>query len=134
MVMTARLKIGETLGDRVLKVDHAGEHGAVCIYTAQRWIARWRAPEMIQELEHFLEHELGHRALFGAQLHARGIRRCRSYYLCALGGFVLGAATGLLGQKAIAATTVAIERVVLRHMREQMATLESVDQVAQGIS
>jgi len=26
----ARLKPGETLGDRIMKVDHAGEHGAIC--------------------------------------------------------------------------------------------------------
>ena len=26
-----------------MKVDHAGEHGAVCIYLAQRWAARLRA-------------------------------------------------------------------------------------------
>ena len=27
----------------MLKVDHAGEHGAVCIYRAQRRMARWWA-------------------------------------------------------------------------------------------
>ncbi|MBV9419480.1 MAG: demethoxyubiquinone hydroxylase family protein, partial [Alphaproteobacteria bacterium] len=34
---------GETLGDRILKVDHAGENGAVCIYRAQIFVCRWRA-------------------------------------------------------------------------------------------
>lgn len=127
MATSARLKNGETLGDRVIKVDHAGEHGAVCIYTAQRWVARWRAPELVEELGHFREHEQGHRALLGAVLEARGLRRCRSYHFCATGGFALGAITGLLGREAIAATTVAIERVVLRHLREQLAALEHSD-------
>lgn len=68
----------ETLGDRIIKVDHAGEHGAVCIYRTQRWIARWRAPGMVAELNEFLEHELGHRAQFGAELKRRNRRRCRS--------------------------------------------------------
>ena len=45
--MKARLKPGETPGDRIMKVDHAGEHGAICIYTAQRWFAPWRAPEAV---------------------------------------------------------------------------------------
>jgi ubiquinone biosynthesis monooxygenase Coq7 len=45
MVVIARLKTGETLGDRVLKVDHAGEHGAVCIYSAQRWVASGEHPK-----------------------------------------------------------------------------------------
>ncbi|HEX8654834.1 MAG TPA: demethoxyubiquinone hydroxylase family protein [Allosphingosinicella sp.] len=127
MALAARLKPGETLGDRVMKVDHAGEHGAVCIYRAQRWFARWRAPEMVGELDDFLAHECGHRARFGAELARRGQRRCRSYFWCGLGGFVLGAFTGLAGRQAIAATTVAIERVVLRHMHEQLDVLESVD-------
>jgi ubiquinone biosynthesis monooxygenase Coq7 len=130
MAISARLQPGETLGDRVIKVDHAGEHGAICIYRAQRWIARWRAPDMVGELSDFLVHERRHRSLFGAELKRRGRRRCRSYHLCGLGGFVLGTVTGLLGRRAIAATTVAIETVVLRHMREQVAALSASDPVA----
>jgi 3-demethoxyubiquinol 3-hydroxylase len=130
MAIAARLKRGETLGDRVMKVDHAGEHGAICIYRAQRWFARWRAPDMVAELTGFLAHERRHRALFGAELARRGRRRCRSYHLCGLGGFVLGAVTGVFGRRAIAATTVAIETVVLRHMHEQVAALSASDRAA----
>jgi hypothetical protein len=39
-------------------------------------------------------------------------------------------ATGLAGRQAIAATTVAIERVVLRHMHEQIADLAATDPAA----
>lgn len=127
MEIAARLKIGETLGDRVMKVDHAGEHGAVCIYIAQAWIAQWRAPDMASELQRFRNHERGHRARFAALLESGGLARCRSYHLCAVGGLVLGAVTGLLGRSAIAATTAAIERVVLRHLREQVAALATSD-------
>jgi len=130
MAISARLKAGESLGDRVMKVDHAGEHGAICIYRAQIWFARWRAPEMVGELAEFLVHERRHRALFGAELARRGRRRCRSYHFCGLGGFALGALTGLLGRRAIAATTVAIETVVLRHMHEQVAALAANDPAA----
>ena len=127
MTLTARLASGETLGDRVMKVDHAGEHGAICIYRAQRWMARWTAPAMVPEIDGFLEHERRHRAVFGAELARRGRARCRSFLACGLGGFVLGTVTGLLGRNAIAATTRAIEAVVLRHMREQIAELDGVD-------
>jgi ubiquinone biosynthesis monooxygenase Coq7 len=130
MAIAARLQPGETLGDRVMKVDHAGEHGAICIYRAQLRLARWRAPEMVDELRGFLVHERRHRALFGAELARRGRRRCRSYHLRGLGGFVLGALTGLAGRRAIAATTVAIETVVLRHMHEQAAVLAASDPAA----
>jgi ubiquinone biosynthesis monooxygenase Coq7 len=127
LALAARLNLGETIGDRVMKVDHAVEPGAICIYTAQRWFAHWRAPEMVAELDEFLAHERGHRSLFGAELGASGKRRCRSYHFCAVGGLLLGAVTGLLGPDAVAATTVAIERIVLSHMREQLAELQACD-------
>ena len=115
------------LGDRILKVDHAGEHGAVNIYRAQILVARWTAPHMTPVLRHFLEHELGHRALFWCQLQARGVRRCHSYVLCGVGGWTLGLVTGLLGASAIAATTYAVESVVLQHLLEQRRQLETAD-------
>lgn len=123
----ARLHTGESLGDRVIKVDHAGEHGAINIYKAQRFFAQWRAPELIEELEEFLAHEQKHRALFAAELSRRGRPRCRSYHLCGVGGMVLGTITGLVGGRAIHATTAAIERVVLRDLEEQQAVLEVSD-------
>ena len=132
MAIAARLNPGESLGDRVVKVDQAGEHGAVCIYRAQRWLARWRAPEMVAELDEFLVHERRHRAIFLAELERSGAKRCRSYHLCGFGGFMLGFLTGLAGRRAIAATTVAIETVVLRHMHEQVATLSGGDEAAAG--
>ncbi|WP_374526218.1 demethoxyubiquinone hydroxylase family protein [Sphingopyxis sp.] len=127
MIVAARLNPGETLGDRIMKVDHAGEHGAVCIYRMQRWFARWRAPDLLPELDEFIAHERGHRALFAAELQRRERRRCRSYLLCGLGGTLLGISTGLAGRGAMAATTVAIERVVLRHMRTQIDALRGTD-------
>lgn len=42
-------------------------------------------------------------------------------------GFVAGLVTGLIGRRAIAATTVAIERVVLHHLTLQLAALEGKD-------
>ena len=82
---------------------------------------------MVSELNDFLAHERGHRARFGAELIRRNRARCRTYFWCGLGGLALGVATGLAGRRAIAATTVAIERVVLRHMREQIEALQFVD-------
>lgn len=46
------------LGDRIIKVDHAGEHGAICIYTGQILMARLTAPTMLPELAGFRSHEL----------------------------------------------------------------------------
>jgi 3-demethoxyubiquinol 3-hydroxylase len=117
-------------GDRILKVDHAGEHGAIAIYKAQIWVAMVTTPELVPQLTHFLAHELRHRTLFWAELSRRRVARCRSYHLCALGGFSLGLITALLGRRAIAATTVAVEHVVLQHLTQQIATLRLADPAA----
>lgn len=114
-------------GDRILQVNHAGEHGAVNIYAGQIIGARWTAPHMVEELIAFRSHEQTHRAIFAAELQRRCRRRCRSYHLCGLGGRVLGLVTGLLGKNAIAATTAAVEAVVLRHLEHQLSTLQGQD-------
>lgn len=118
------------LGSRYLKVDHAGEHGAVQIYTGQIAVARWRCPELVPLLEEFRTHELRHRDVLGAALASRNVRRCRSWLLCELGGYMLGVLTALCGRKAIGATTAAVERVVLGHLRTQLAELERTDPAA----
>ena len=115
------------LGDRIIKVNHAGEHGAISIYTGQILMARLTAPRMVAELYEFRSHEQRHCAIFGAELQRRGRPRCRSYWLCGIGGFVLGAVTGLLGSSAIAATTAAVESVVLRHLEHQVSVLQGRD-------
>lgn len=124
-----------TFAERVLKVNHAGENGAVHIYAGQRVFGRLTAPAMMAELCEFRMHEEKHREIFASELRRRGVRRCRSYLLCGIGGYVLGLFTGLFGRAAIAATTVAVERVVLAHLREQLRVLgESDAEAAAAIS
>jgi len=114
-------------GNRILKVNHAGEHGAVNVYAGQLAVARWRARAMTAELAEFKEHEERHRAVFAGELARRGVRRCRTYWLCGAGGFVLGVLTGVLGERAMATTTVAVERVVLGHLDRQLRDLDRLD-------
>jgi 3-demethoxyubiquinol 3-hydroxylase len=127
MELVARLHSGESIGDRVLKVDHAGEHGAVNIYRGQQIACWWRYAELRDALAELRAHEEAHRSLFAAELARRGRRRCRSYHLCGIGGFCLGLVTGICGRASIAAATVAVERVVLKHLREQIDALRTVD-------
>jgi len=115
------------LGDRIMKVNHAGEHGAIAIYSGQILMARLTCPDLIAALAEFRSHEQRHRSIFGAELRRRNIPRCRSYWLCGIGGYTLGAITGLFGRSAIAATTVAVESVVLRHLEEQIDRLGGGD-------
>jgi ubiquinone biosynthesis monooxygenase Coq7 len=118
------------LGSRILKVNHAGENGAVNIYRAQILISRLSAPHLTDTLREFLSHEIRHRALFWQCIQARRGHRCRSYLLCGLGGFALGLLTAALGGSAIAATTHAVESVVLGHLEKQMVQLQDQDPMA----
>jgi ubiquinone biosynthesis monooxygenase Coq7 len=43
---------------------------------------------------------------------------------------MLGLITGAFGRRAIAATTVAVERVVLRHLEQQLDQLRGKDEAA----
>jgi ubiquinone biosynthesis monooxygenase Coq7 len=108
---------------RIIKVNHAGEHGAVNIYAGQIATARLRARELLPQLTEFKAHEERHRSIFAKELTRRGLPRCRSYWLCGAGGYVLGFVTGLMGARSIALATVAVERVVLRHLQQQLSQI-----------
>jgi ubiquinone biosynthesis monooxygenase Coq7 len=109
-----------------MKVNHAGENGAIHIYTGQILMARIRARPLVAELREFKTHEERHRAIS---------RPSCSAVACDAGGLALGLFTGLFGRRAIAATTLAVERVVLRHPGQQLLTLDgNDDQAAAAIS
>tara|TARA_R110000868_G_scaffold6363_14_gene36188 strand:- start:759 stop:1250 length:492 start_codon:yes stop_codon:yes gene_type:complete len=111
----------------MIKVDHAGENGAVNIYRAQKLGACLRAKHLLPQLRQNQEHEEQHRRIFAAYLADRCIRPCASFHVCGIGGFTLGLVTGLMGPNAIAATTYAVEHVVLRHLEKQICQLQGVD-------
>ena len=115
------------LGNHILRVDHAGEQGAICVYRAQWLVAGLTAPSMREQLADFLVHEKRHRSIFGAALMQRGLPRAGSYAICSAGGYVLGAVTALMGRGSIAATTIALESVVVRHLKQQRMALSAED-------
>lgn len=71
---------------RIVKVNHAGEHGAIQIYSAQIAVARWLYPDIVATLSEMLGHETEHRAKFRAAMHARLARPCRIMSLWSIGG------------------------------------------------
>jgi ubiquinone biosynthesis monooxygenase Coq7 len=112
---------------RILKVNHAGEHGAIRIYRSQVAIARWRCPDIVPVLEQMLAHEVSHRARFAAAMPSRQAKPCRMLFLWGIGGRLLGAGTALLGRNAIWACTAAVEEAVHRHLNDQLAFVSSRD-------
>ncbi len=130
MIERPKLRPAKSIAEKMIKVDHAGENGAVNIYRAQYLISRIRARHLLPELKHFQEHEMEHRQIFASHLSSNGIRPCVSYHLCGLGGWWLGFVTGLIGPSAVMATTYAVENVVLEHLEHQAEYLRKQEPMA----
>ena len=117
---------------RILRVNHAGEHGAIAIYKAQRQAA-WRYPEFRAWIDETLAHEEAHRAAFRAAMASRAARPCGGLIVWSAGGTLLGWITGLLGRSGLMICTAAVERAVHRHLDAQIAYLEGRDNALAAI-
>jgi len=117
-----RARLGE-----ILRVDHAGELGAVHIYRGQRAVldgapGRGRISGQLADME---AHEAAHLARFDRLLTDRRVRPTLMAPLWRAAGFALGAGTALLGEKAAHACTEAVETVIEEHYAGQIAELEA---------
>lgn len=118
---------------RVLKVNHAGEVGAIKIYAAQIAWARRFYPQIVPELEEMRQDEVEHARLFLAAMPARQARPCRVMSLWSRGGYVLGFVTALFGEETVWVCTEAVEATVHRHLEDQMTFLKDRDPGLYGI-
>jgi ubiquinone biosynthesis monooxygenase Coq7 len=116
--------------ERILKVDHAGEYGAINIYTAQLSIARILYKDIVPKLEEMIAHERKHFETFDNQLVNRSIRHCYALRLWAFGGYSLGLITAIIGRNAIWICTDAVESTVLHHLDWQLEFLHKHDTLA----
>src|SRR5215471_1554462 len=112
---------------RILKVNHAGEYGAIRIYRAQAWVARRIYPDVVAFLQETLAHEVRHCATFREAMTGRGARPCRVMSLWGNGGLILGFLTSLLGRQGIWICTAAVEAAVHRHLEDQLFFLRDRD-------
>ncbi len=111
----------EALLARMVRVDHAGEYGAARIYDGQLAVlADSAAAEPIRRMA---EQERRHLRAFDELIVARRVRPTALSPLWHGAGFVLGAASALLGEKAAMACTVAVETVIGEHYASQAARL-----------
>ena len=111
----------EELIARIIRVDHAGELGAVRIYEGQLAVLRGRAgTEAIREMA---RKEEEHLAAFEKLLVERRVRPTALSPLWHVVGYGLGAATAALGTRAAMACTEAVEEVIDAHYAKQCAKL-----------
>jgi 3-demethoxyubiquinol 3-hydroxylase len=107
----------EELIARMIRVDQAGEYGAVRIYEGQ--LAVLGRTEAGPAIRGMAETEREHLAAFDAMIAERGVRPTAMAPLWHVAGYALGAATALLGERAAMACTVAVEEVIDEHYARQ---------------
>ena len=106
---------------RMIRVDHAGEHGAARIYDGQLAVLGKRG--IGDTIRKMAAQEREHRAVFDKLLVERRVRPTVLGPFWDAAGFALGAATALLGERAAMACTVAVEEVIDEHYQSQAEAL-----------
>ena len=107
----------------MLRVDHAGELGAVHIYRGQNAVfaASPAHADMARQMAEHEAEEQVHLDAFDDILARREVRPTALTPVWRIAGFALGAATALMGEKAAHACTEAVETVIEEHYASQIA-------------
>ena len=109
--------------EEIIRVDHAGEYGATRIYDGQ--IAIFGKDSKIgKTIQHMADQEQEHIEKFNELILEHRVRPTAFLPLWNVAGFGLGAVTAMMGEKAAMACTVAVEKVIGEHYREQQDLLE----------
>jgi len=107
----------------MIRVDQAGEFGAVRIYKGQMDVLGETHPDY-ETIKHMAAQEDVHLEKFNSLIAERGVRPTILAPLWHVAGYALGAGTALLGPKAAMACTAAVEEVIDAHYEEQREKLE----------
>ena len=107
--------------ERMIRVDQAGEFGAVRIYEGQ--LAVLGQSPSAPVIRRMAEQERSHLEAFNRLVAERRVRPTALMPLWHAAGFALGAATALLGERAAMACTVAVEEVIDAHYAGQIERL-----------
>ncbi|WP_419799415.1 MAG: demethoxyubiquinone hydroxylase family protein [Terasakiella sp.] len=107
--------------ERMIRVDQAGEYGAVRIYKGQMAVlGKGNKKDLLQ---HMLQQEEVHLDTFNKMAAERRVRPTFMTPIWHMAGFALGAGTALLGEKAAMACTVAVEETIDGHYADQIKEL-----------
>lgn len=122
---------GRARGDAIaemIRVDHAGEYGAVRIYEGQLAVFKLlpHKRETAAALERMAKDEEVHLARFNDIVNERRVRPTALNPVWHVAGFALGAATALLGEKTAHACTEAVESVIDEHYAAQVQRLDAM--------
>jgi ubiquinone biosynthesis monooxygenase Coq7 len=112
--------------DAMIRVDHAGEFGALRIYEGQLAVLSRTHPggSDVEAIRQMAAQEQKHFDTFDRMIKDRAVRPTALEPLWRAAGFALGAATALMGEKAAMACTVAVEDVIDEHYSRQIERLD----------
>ena len=105
-----------------IRVDHAGERGAIKIYEGQLLALKTiKKDENLKNIvEEMREHEKEHLDYFEKEIQKRKIKPTYMLPLWDVMGVALGFGTALLGKKATMLCTASVEEVIENHYENQL--------------
>ena len=112
--------------ERFIRVDHAGERGAIKIYEGQLLALStfYKNEELKKLIENMKIHEEEHSEYFEKEIYKRNIKPTRFLKVWDLLGIGLGFGSTLLGKKAAMLCTASVEEVIDEHYQNQINQIE----------
>jgi len=122
MKKTNKIKVEE-----FIRVDHAGERGAIKIYEGQLLALNTvvKNESLKKIIEEMKNHEKEHSDFFENEIKKRNIKPTKLLPLWDLLGVGLGFGSTILGKKAAMLCTASVEEVIDEHYKNQINQLES---------
>tara|TARA_B100000424_G_C22908036_1_gene483054 strand:+ start:656 stop:1186 length:531 start_codon:yes stop_codon:yes gene_type:complete len=111
--------------EEFIRVDHAGERGAVKIYEGQLLALNTLVKDenLKKTIEEMKVHEVEHCQFFESEIKKRNIKPTKFLPLWDLLGVGLGFGSTLLGKKAAMLCTASVEEVIDKHYLDQINQL-----------
>ncbi len=119
-------KTDQKVLEEIIRVDHAGERGAIKIYEGQLLALKtFKQDENLKrKIEEMKEHEAEHLKFFDEEMQKRNINPTKFLPLWDLLGVGLGFGTAMLGKKATMLCTASVEEVIDEHYKNQTYRLK----------
>jgi ubiquinone biosynthesis monooxygenase Coq7 len=120
-------KINKTKNEEFIRVDHAGERGAIKIYEGQLLALNTivKDENLKKIIEKMKIHEKEHCAFFENEIKKRNIKPTKFLPLWDLLGVAIGFSSTILGKKAAMLCTASVEEVIDEHYQNQINQLNS---------
>ena len=118
-------KTNQKILEEIIRVDHAGERGAIKIYEGQLLALKTIKQDnnLKDKIEEMKEHEKEHLEYFEKEIQRRKIKPTYLLPLWDVMGVALGFGTALLGKKATMLCTASVEEVIEEHYQNQLKKL-----------